>query len=569
MAQAVEQIKSKLSIVDVVSSYFKLEKSGLNYRACCPFHNEKSPSFFVSPSRETYHCFGCHRGGDIFSFVQEIEGVDFFESLKILAERAGVELESLSRLPKTDNRLINILEESANFYFKNLVDQKAVLDYLFSRGLTKETIKAWRLGFAPADWRHLADYLFRRGYREEEMIRSGLVISQNQSGGPGRAYDRFRSRIMFPLFNASGRVVGFSGRVWGEDNDKVAKYINTPQTEVYDKSKVLYGYDRAKNSIRQTGVCIFVEGQMDLLLSHQTGVTNVVAVSGTALSIEQINLVRRLADQIILAYDYDLAGLKASRRAIDLLRAEGLQIKIAKLPSGQDPAELIHDNPEAWTQAIAQSKHYLDFLIDACLEEGKRGLDLNLAINQNVLPYLKSLSQKMEQAHFVAKLADLLKINESAIWSDLEKISLEPGEINARVTSSAESAPKDANSPFVLIEERFWGLYFLLTEGEETKLGEQASQLLKNENFVKKREAYESKRDRLSFAADILFPEPKQRQDELEALARRWQELALSDELQKTLLAVDRAEKAGDSEKLDGLLKRCQELSLEINNLKK
>lgn len=569
MASSVEQIKARLGIVDVVSSYLKLERAGLNYRACCPFHNEKSPSFFVSPSRNSYHCFGCQRGGDIFSFVQEIEGVDFIEALKILAEKAGVELESFDRVSKTDNRLANAMEESANFYFKSLVGQPKVLDYLFSRGLNKETIRTWRLGFAPPEWRNLADYLLGRGYREEELLKVGLVVRQSGVGGPGRAYDRFRSRIMFPLFNPTGKVVGFSGRIWGEDNGQMAKYINSPQTELYDKSKILYGYDKAKNSIRQKATCIFVEGQMDLLMSHQSGVDNAVAVSGTALTVEQINLVRRLADKVILAYDYDLAGLKASHRAIDLLRAEGLEVRIAKLPSGNDPADLIKEDSALWRRAIDEAKHYIDFMIDACLEKGDRDLNLNLAINQNVLPYVKTLEKKMEQAHFVAKIANLLHISEDAVWSDLANVQVEQNEEGNKKSSFGKSNFQ-GSSPLTIIEERLWGLFFIL-QSQGGKLGDSDNfqKLLKTQNFVKKREDYEAKREPLVFSAELLFPDPSQRLVEFESLALRWREVNLQEELNQALKDVQVAESKGETSLLASLLKRCQELSLEINSLKK
>jgi DNA primase len=219
---------------------------------------------------------------------------------------------------------------------------------------------------------------------------------------------------MFPLFNPTGKVVGFSGRIFGANQEEVAKYINSPQTELYDKSRILYGYDRAKQAMRQKDFCVFVEGQFDVIMSHQSGITNTVAVSGTAMTGEHVQLIKRLTDNVVLAYDYDLAGLAASRRAIDLLRSEGLNVKIAKLPSGQDPAEVIKENSEEWLKAIEGAKHYIDFMIDALQEEGKKGLELNLAINTYVLPYIKALEKKMEQAHFVAKLSNLLAIGEEA-----------------------------------------------------------------------------------------------------------------------------------------------------------
>mgnify|MGYP001600766180 CR=1 FL=1 len=566
MASSVEQIKSKLSVVDVVSSYMKLEKAGINYRGCCPFHNEKTPSFFVSLARGSYHCFGCNRGGDIISFVQEIEGVDFLEALKTLAERAGVELKPLARAPKTDNRLYTLLDEATNFYFKQLVGKPEALKYLYDRGLTKETIKLWRLGFAPEAWRSLSEFLSGRGYREGEMLKTGVIVPQTGHAGQGKGYDRFRSRIMFPLFNPTGRVIGFSGRIFGENQADTAKYINSPQTELYDKSRILYGYDRAKQAMRQKDFCVFVEGQMDLLMSHQAGVTNAVAVSGTAMTSEHVNLVKRLTDNVVLAYDYDLAGLAASRRAIDLLRIEGLTVKIAKLPSGQDPAEVIKADSAIWLKAIEEAKHYIDFMIDASQEEGKKGLELNLAVNTYILPYIKALDKKMEQAHFVAKLANLLSISEEAIWSDLQKIKLEVIEEIKSQTQKEKSLITRSR----LIEERLFGLYFLLlAKGEEEKVDKQLEELLKDDNFIKKKEEYQESHDRLALAAELVYDPASDLIKEIVNLAEAWREEKLKEELQTTLQAVQMAEKNGDHEALALNLKKCQELTIAINNFKK
>lgn len=567
MASSVEQIKARLSIVDVVSSYLKLDKAGINYRGRCPFHNEKTPSFFVSPARGSYHCFGCNRGGDIISFVQEIEGLDFLDALKSLAERAGVELEPLSRAPKTDNRLYTLLDEATKFYFKQLTSEPKALEYLYERGLTKETIKSWRLGLAVEAWRNLSDYLAGRGYREDEMVKTGLVVPQSPSAGTrASGYDRFRSRIMFPIANPVGKIVGFSGRIF-PNKDDVAKYINSPQTEVYDKSRILYGYDRAKQAMRRADFCIFVEGQMDLLMAHQAGTINTVAVSGTALTADHVRLVKRLTDNVVLAYDYDLAGLSASRRAIDLLRIEGLTVKIAKLPSGQDPAEVIKANPKVWTEAIKEAKHYIDFMIDALQEEGKKGLDLNLAINDYVLPYIKALEKKMEQAHFVAKLANLLSIGEESIWSDLQKIKIEGSGQNLEV-SPPSSVPVMTRAR--QIEERLFGLYFwLVSQGKTEQADEEVAKLLSAEDFTKKKKDYEEISDRLALAAELVYDPESDLLKEIGDLSRNWQEERLKGELRETLLTIQKAEKTGDSETLEANLKKCQELTLAINNFKK
>jgi len=572
MASSVEKIKSKLDIVDVVGSYLKLEKAGLNYRACCPFHNEKTPSFFVSPSRGSYHCFGCNRGGDLISFVQEIEGLDFIEALKVLAERAGIELEPFKQEQTISNRLYDILAEATNFYIRQLINDKTAWRYLLERGLNVESVKKWRLGFAPDNWRGLADYLASRGYREEEMVRTGLLIP---SRGPAaaRGYDRFRSRIMFPLSNPGGKIVGFSGRIFsasrqvGATANDVAKYINSPQTELYDKSRLLYGYDQAKMAIRQKDFCVFVEGQMDLILSHQSGLDNTVAVSGTALSSDHARLVKRLTDNVVLAYDYDTAGLAASWRAINLLREEGILVKIAKLPSGQDPADVGRKDPGALVKAVNEAEHYIDFMIGSLQESGKTGLELNLAVNNLVLPYIKALDKKMEQAHFVSKLAYLLKIGEEAIWSDLQKIKIE---------SMAESPKKDLVEEkkvidhWQLVENRLFGLFFLLqAKGQESEIKKIMEKWITPEVLADKIKNQEPLKNQLALEAELVYDPVSNLLAEGEELARVWQMEKLKSELKQALTAVQEAEKAGQSEVVAKNLQQCQELSSAINKLKK
>lgn len=578
MASSVEQIKAKLSIVDVVGSYLKLEKAGVNYRGCCPFHNEKTPSFFVSPTRGSYHCFGCNRGGDIISFVQEIEGLDFIEALRLLAERAGLELEPLRRGEGQKNdRLLNLLEAATVFYVQLLVENRGAHDYLVSRGLSEESIKNFRLGFVPEAWRSVYDHLVSLGYNEEEMIKVGLVVSNTNTGPKAsRGYDRFRSRLMFPISNPNGKVVGFSGRIFlassstGEQKqNEVAKYINTPQTELYNKSKILYGYDKAKSAMRQRDECIFVEGQMDLIMSHQAGATNTVAVSGTALTEDHIRLVKRLTDNIVLAYDYDLAGLKASLRAINLIRKEEINVKIAKLPSGQDPAEVIKANPVAWPAIIASAKHYIDFMIDALQEEGKTGLDLNLAVNNYVLPYVKALEKKMEQAHFVAKLSGLLHINEEAIWNDLQKIKLEEASTPTTVTASVETRP-EVTGKNRMIEDKIFGLYFLLKgEKDREDVSRRLAELWGEETSKIKMEKALTDRERLALMAELWYDPESDLLAEFTDLADYWKEETLKAELNKAFIAVQEAEKLKDETKLQASLKKCQELSIAINKLRK
>lgn len=578
MASSVEQIKAKLSIVDVVGSYLKLEKAGINYRGCCPFHNEKTPSFFVSPTRGSYHCFGCNRGGDIISFVQEIEGLDFIEALRLLAERAGVELEPLRRGEGQKNeRLFELLEAATVFYTKLLTENKEAHDYLVERGLSEESIKNFRVGFVPEAWRLAYDHLSALGYSEAEMVKVGLVVSNTKVGPKAsRGYDRFRSRLMFPISNPNGKVVGFSGRIFlssslatGPKQNEVAKYINTPQTELYNKSKILYGYDKAKSALRQKDECIFVEGQMDLIMSHQAGATNTVAVSGTALTEDHLRLIKRLTDNIVLAYDYDLAGLKASLRAINLIRKEEINVKIAKLPSGEDPAEVIKADPAKWPAVIAEAKHYIDFMIDALQEEGKTGLDLNLAVNNYVLPYIKALDKKMEQAHFVAKLSGLLHINEEAIWNDLQKIKLDEAPILAPVAALVETLSQMGGKN-KMIEDKMFGLYFLLKEEKDrTEVARRLVELWGDGDFQAKLGEATTARERLALMAELWYDPKSDLLVEFANLADHWQEETLKAELNRTFIQVREAEREKDDKMLQASLKKCQELSIAINKLKK
>ncbi len=331
MPTPVEQVKERLNITDVVSSYLPLAKAGVNLKGRCPFHNEKTPSFFVSPSRQSFHCFGCGKGGDIITFVQEIEGLEFLDALKLLADRAGITLDlksggQASATTREKAALSAVLEQATRFYEKKLTEHPEALAYLTGRGLAKATITNFRLGFAPSGWRHLTDYLLGEGLATGLLDKAGLVVMKDKAAsGPSAGaplerpcYDRFRGRIMFPLLDAGGTVAGFSGRLYdpeGRRNEE-AKYLNSPQTILYDKSRLLYGLDKAKLSIRREDKAVLVEGQMDLVLAHQIGLENTVAVSGTALTDRHLAALARLSRRLIMAYDADEAGLAASRRAV-------------------------------------------------------------------------------------------------------------------------------------------------------------------------------------------------------------------------------------------------------------
>ena len=435
MSSTIEQIKSRLNIADVVQSYIKLQKAGANFKANCPFHNEKTPSFFVSPARQSWHCFGCSRGGDMFSFVMEIEGIDFSESLKILADRAGVEIEKIDKNRQNERlRLLQLIDESVKFYEAEMRKNGEVIAYLKKRGMKGETAKSFGIGYAPAGWRNLYDYLKDKGYSDSEMEKAGMTVksAKAQAG----YYDRFRSRIMFPILNASGQAVGFSGRIFGEEGtDSGGKYINSPQTVLYDKSAILYAFDKAKNEIRKKDACVIVEGQMDAVMSHQAGASNAVAVSGTALTAEHLKLIKRLTEKIIMAFDKDEAGARASSKGIDMALAEGFEVKIAVSPSGKDPADAVLDNPESWLKAVSEAKNVIEFYLEL--------FDERKDIERKILPYIAVLSSEMEKAGWVKKVAEKLKIKEDAVWEELKKVKLAPKQLG----SSASKLDLEAELP--------------------------------------------------------------------------------------------------------------------------
>jgi DNA primase len=419
----VEQIKARLSIVDVVGSYVKLTKAGNSYKALCPFHNEKSPSFNVSPAREAFYCFGCNRGGDIFSFVEGIEGIEFVDALKLLAVRAGVTLkEERARDTSKRDRALAMMDIATTLYEERLKKEHAVLAYLEARGLTAETIRDFRIGFAPEEWRFVYDVLREKGYSDEEISGVGL-IKPVEGKTP---YDRFRGRIMFPIFDGGGQVVAFSGRVYGTQKNKdgtdVAKYINSPETELYDKSSILFGYDRAKRDMREQNFCVLVEGQMDLIMSHQAGAKNTVAVSGTALTEKHLGLIKRLTDNLIFAFDADDAGLSATVRAFQIALALGMHVRVATIPDGKDPADYIAMHPDGWGKVLESSRHIMDFYMEVLGGKGYDPREFRSEVEKKVLPLVLAMQSKIEQAHFIVEVARKLGVKEDAVWEEVKRM---------------------------------------------------------------------------------------------------------------------------------------------------
>lgn len=419
----IELIKSKINVVDLISEYLSLKKSGINFKANCPFHQEKSPSFMVSPERQIWRCFGCGKGGDVYKFLMEKEGFEFKDALEILAQKAGVTLKKTGK-PKdnTIDRLYEINQKAAQFYNYLLIENKVgkkALEYLLYRGLTLETIKEFNLGYAPQNWETLVKFLRKRGFNQQELIDSGLIVPSSQGG-----YDRFRGRMMFPLSDTRGRVLGFSGRVLG---DELPKYINTPQTKIFDKGKFLLGLNLSKGAIKEKSEAIIVEGEMDFLMSYQAGVKNIIASKGTALTEAQVEELKKYASTILLCFDTDFAGDAAARRGIEIADKALLNIKVVEFVSAKDPAELIKTDPQLWKRAVSEAIPIYDYYLKSVAgrfnpkeASGKRGIFAEL------LPVWSKISDPITREHYIEKLAAFLQVKEDFVRDGLEKYSRLP-----------------------------------------------------------------------------------------------------------------------------------------------
>ncbi|MDO8530199.1 MAG: DNA primase [bacterium] len=484
MDSQIEEIKSKLNVIDVVGSYLKLTKTGINYRGVCPFHSEKSPSFFVSPTRQMWHCFGCGAGSSIFDFIMKIEGVEFGDALRILANKAGVQLKRENVQLRTERqRLYEICDLACRFYEKQLEASsvgREAKEYLLKRGITEASLKKWRIGYSPDMWGELSNFLIGKGYQREEIVKAGLAIEKE--GRKGDSYDRFRGRIIFPVFDLNSQPVGFGGRVFKQQNE-TAKYINTPQTLLYDKSGILYGLNNAKLSIRKLGQCVVTEGYTDVIMCHQAGFENTVAASGTALTGQHVVILKRYSENLVLAFDMDVAGDSATKRGINLAQEQGFNIKIighyGEGNKKSDPAEIILKDPKIWEESVTKAKSIMDYYFDSAFAafdkstpEGKK------EIGKILLPPIKRLANKIEQSYWVQKLSGELGIKEEAIAEELAKVKVEaPREnVSAALAPILEKPGLSQESRKKLIEEKVISL--ILKNPDYIKLLSEAHYIL-------------------------------------------------------------------------------------------
>ncbi len=509
MTSPAEEVKDRLNLVEVVQGYVRMSKAGKNWKGLCPFHAEKTASFSVSPEKEMWYCFGCGEGGDLFTFVQKIENVDFGEALRMLAEKAGVELKKEDPRVRSERQVLyEIIELAAKFYEKQLQESsigKKVVGYLKGRGLTGETISNWRLGYAPDNWSSLGEFLAERGYSDKVIESAGLSVQSASSPRQSASWhDRFRHRVMFPIFDLHGQPVGFAGRVFDSVYGKTVgneagKYVNTPNTLIYDKSGVLYGLDRAKNAIKKEGRATLVEGNLDLILAHQVGTENTVATSGTALTPGHLRLIKRYTASVVLAFDPDEAGERATQRAAGLGASMDLDVHVVHLPVGKDAADVCATDPALWKKLLDERVPYVRFVLDRALErDNSETLEGKKKISRNVLSAITLLSSPLEREHWARELATLLKMSEGVINAELLRAEKTADQTLSR-NPQAESRPKELG-----LEEYLIALLAIYPEGVDQAAGE--ADLIESVEF---RDLIISARDQKKNLAQVLSADPR------------------------------------------------------------
>ena len=425
---AIDEVKQKTDIVEVIGQYVSLSKSGRNFRGLCPFHSEKHPSFFVYPEQGSWHCFGaCNTGGDAFSFIMRKEGIDFGEALRRLAERAGVSLPARAEpgVRRDEKERLYQINEAATQYFHDLLLNSPAAEkarnYVAGRGLSLETVTKFKLGYSLNSWEALKQHLTDIGYTAEELMTAGLIIAADS----GETHDRFRNRLMFPLCDLKGNVTGFGARVL---DDSLPKYVNSPQTPVFDKSSTLYGINLAAPAIRKQDTVIVVEGYLDVITAHQHGFDNVIATMGTAVTEKQINTLKRLSKNVILALDADEAGEEAMLRCVGYENILDAEMKVITLPKGKDPDDVIREDPIIWQRLIAEARPVVDYTFDMITA----GLDMTQARDKTLatgklLPIIAAIKEPIRQAHYLQKLAYLVNVTERRLEAELARLKPSPG----------------------------------------------------------------------------------------------------------------------------------------------
>jgi DNA primase len=584
----VEEIKARLSITDVLGEYIQMKKAGTNFKAVCPFHSEKTPSFMISPSKQIWHCFGCGLGGDIFEFIKNAENVDFAQALRILADKAGVELKKPTaqdiQLKESKDLLYDINELAADYYAKVLWQSGTAveaLDYLRKRGLTDQTIKKWKIGWAPEDYHYLENFL-AKFFSKPQIEKAGLIIRKDnlpalptgQAGGRQVAYfDRFHGRIMFPIADEHGRVVGFTGRLLRE-KENAGKYVNSPETEVYNKSRVIFGLNQAKNSIRKEDRAVIVEGQLDVITSHQAGFTQTVASSGTAFTEDQLRNLHRLTKNLVFAFDSDKAGMMAAERTLQSALKLGFNVRVVNITGAKDPDEVIKKGIGLWQKHLDSAVYYIDFMINEAMKNYNAADPEGIAkIESKIIPLISYIENSIVKAHYVRKLSELLKVNEKFVFNKLAELG------KPQVISVPEEAKPKKNRRD-LLEDQLLGLVLQLKNPEELAglaledFNEENREVfrlvLENKFSAESSEKDLSYRiDLLSFAAKVEVEERAQDPKiELKRVASEFKRMVWKQKLEQIAAELGNAEKERNKPLVDELSKKAADLTVLIAGLK-
>ncbi len=505
MSDDIQQIKDRINIVDIVGQYVPLRRAGRTYTGKCPFHKERTPSFHVSPERGTYKCFGCGEGGDAFSFLQKMDGTDFPTVLKQLAEKAGVTLTprtgAHSATPQEkehDERLREVCEAATTFFQERLREKPEVQEYLRARGVKDETVAEWRLGYAPAEWESLSKHLVAVGFTKDDIVDAGFALKSEKK--PGELFDRFRGRIMFPIFNDSGKPIAVSGRFYekvpgARDDGEPAKYVNSPETALFKKSRVLYGLDRARAHIRKLDCILLVEGQFDLILSHQSGLHFAVALSGTALTPEHLFILGKLSKRLVLALDADQAGVRSGLKSAYMALQSGFDVKVPLFAEGKDPADVARENPELLKAAIRTSKPAVEFFLDALRPGARDARAYAKTVEGAILPLVAVVQSSIEQDQYVRLIAARLGVSEGAVRAEVAKKPAPQTE-----AASPEIHEKSAELSMTPLQKKAGMLLFRFGRG--SPIGEQLAGIVGGDELQKIESQLESEAESLRFRFD-------------------------------------------------------------------
>lgn len=583
----IQQIKDRLSIVEVIQPYVKLTRAGKYYRGLTPFGKEKTPSFYVSPDRGSYYCFSTSQGGDHFTFIEKMEGVDFKGALKILAEKAGVEIQQLRPEDRVANdkrdRLREAMAQAERFFASSLTETSPAYVYAKERGLTDETIRSWSLGFAPDGWRGLLEQLGGAGatsseeggansaaFTPKELAAAGLVKEADEK--PGTWYDRFRNRLMFPIRDIAGRTVAFTGRAL--DPDDQAKYLNSPETDLFKKSEVLFGMDKAKDSIRARGFAILVEGQFDLLLLHQAGFTNTIAISGTALSSVHLGLIKRYADNLLLALDADKAGLSAAMRSSHAAFQAGMRVKAVKLPAGKDPADVVsaEGGAHVFAELVKNSQSVIEFFLQTLSTQETDDFKLLRRVEETVLPLVAAVKSPLERNKYIEIVARQLSQSPEAVREALPKSSGERSyDQNGESSSMQDSRKNQASAPSTAVSPLDARRNFLFAvikaypdSGLAERLKKRYCEVTNAPEFPL--EALADLDERLLFEAEQEFGEAPS--DEAgDELIKMFELLSLRDARNRAQIELRKADSVGDMDTVHETLARIQEMDTRMSAL--